>query len=290
MKNLRVIVFSIFFVTACTPSGSNTLTIPASTPTTIANPTATVSPINTIAASITPEEFQIEETRSAVLELLKSNKGCKLPCFLGITPGQTSWNEAHEFLKTFSVQHSNPSGEEDFFYSNYYLPAIDIYGDYDLNLELAVLNGIVYGISVHDFDIPSFQLNNFLLANGKPDEIWVFTNNSSPSGNDNVGFLVSLYYKNQQMLANFGRGQAIIDSEWLNGCIMHSPSLRIWAWDESLNFPETTFNDLDVIQYSWKTISEATQGKIDTDKFYSSFSNPDTEPCFQTPRNIWTEP
>jgi len=287
---LMAIVFLILLITACTPSGRNTLTLPTSIPTTIANPTVTVSPINTIAASITPEEFQIEETRSAVLELLKSNKGCKLPCFLGITPGQTSWNEAHEFLKALSVQHSNPSGEEVFFYSNYYLPATDIHGDYDLNIELDVLNGVVHGISVSDFDMPNFHLNNFLLANGKPDEIWIFTYRSSPSGNDNVGFLASLYYKNQQMLVNYGRGRAIIGDEWLNGCIMYSPSIKIWAWDESLNFPETTFNNLDVIQFNWKTISEATQGELDIEKFYLSFSNPDIEPCFQTPRNIWTEP
>ena len=240
-------------------------------------------------ASVTPEEFQIEETRNAVLELLKNNKGCKLPCFLGITPGQTSWNEAHEFLKTLSVQHSNPSGEEIFFYSDYYLPATDIHGDYDLYIELTVLNGVVHGISVRDFDIPDFHLNNFLITNGKPDEIWIFTNSSSPSGNDKVGFLVSLYYKDQQMLVNYGRGNAITDNEWLNGCIIYSPSLKIWAWTESLNIPETTFNDLDVIQSNWKTISEATQGNLDVEKFFLSFINPDIEPCFQSPRNIWDE-
>lgn len=215
-----------------------------------------------------------------------------MPCFWGIKSGQTPWNDANEFLKRLSVQHSDESAlnENSFFYSNYLLPATDIYGDYDLQLELGVSNGIIYTISVGDFNVPNYYLNEFLRTNGQPDEIWVFTNSVSPTGIDKVGFLVSLYYKEKQMIVTYGRGQAIIGDEWLTGCIMYSPSLKIWTWDKSFKAPETTFNDLDVMRTSWKSISEATQGAFDTDKFYQSFSNSDTEACFQTPKNIWSEP
>lgn len=154
----------------------------------------------------------------------------------------------------------------------------------------SLINDIVQTISISDFDIPNYYLKEFLVANGNPDAIWVFTNSVNPTGIDKIGFLVSLYYKKQQMIVTYGRGQATIGEEWLTGCIMYSPSLRIWAWNESLGIPENAFSNLDVIRMSWKSISEATQGVLDIDKFYQSFSNPNAEPCFQTPKNIWSEP
>jgi hypothetical protein len=42
------------------------------------------------------------QAENFALNLLKTNGGCKLPCWIGITPGKTTWDEAYAFLATFA--------------------------------------------------------------------------------------------------------------------------------------------------------------------------------------------
>jgi hypothetical protein len=255
--------------------------------------TSTANYQNPLKATSTVEFVSLEEqTRAQVLELLKTNNGCTLPCFWGITPGKAKWSEVKESLRVLSSQYSDDSEvtATNFFYSGLYFPAKDIHGPWDLYLNLGINNDVIRTISVSDFDVPNYHLGEFLLENGRPDEIWVFTNSSgSVNSPDQVGFLVSLFYREEQMMAAYGRGKATIDDAWINGCIQYSPALKIWSLDQPLSFPEAAsfFYNTNGIEEGWKEISNATQGEFDVDKFYQTFMDPGVEPCFKTPKDLW---
>jgi hypothetical protein len=79
IKSLCITLILVFLPVACVPA--TTLSPDVTLTSTIES---TVAPTNHIVASVTPG-FNLEEVRARVLELLKNNNGCELPCFWGIS-------------------------------------------------------------------------------------------------------------------------------------------------------------------------------------------------------------
>ncbi len=65
--------------------------------------------------------FSPTEASARLQDLLKTNAGCRLPCWWGITPGKTTWDEAEEYLKTFTTL-STAQGSNELFAIDIYLP------------------------------------------------------------------------------------------------------------------------------------------------------------------------
>ncbi len=89
-------VMSSAVLPTTTPLASVTPLLPTSTPTPTSSPmlpTATPSPTLTpMPPTITPIPTLAASARpTLVREMLKTNGGCELPCWWGITPGQTDW-------------------------------------------------------------------------------------------------------------------------------------------------------------------------------------------------------
>jgi hypothetical protein len=80
--------------TPATSASSATL-VPSPTPTLRPSPTARPTQTPTITPYPTLEP---EEKRTFVLEMLSSNGGCELPCWWGIVPGETGWEEMRAFF------------------------------------------------------------------------------------------------------------------------------------------------------------------------------------------------
>lgn len=59
------------------------------------------TPISATASSSFP--MLTSDLQEQLYKYLKDNRGCELPCLLGITPGKTSWADAKSFLETYSV-------------------------------------------------------------------------------------------------------------------------------------------------------------------------------------------
>src|SRR5262245_28586986 len=73
--------------------------LPTSTPTFTSTPTPTQTPLPTWTPRPTLPPAQAE---ALALDLLTHNADCRLPCWWGFTPGQTSWQVARSFLATFA--------------------------------------------------------------------------------------------------------------------------------------------------------------------------------------------
>lgn len=73
------------------PATATITWIPTRTPS--ATPTITYSPLPTLSP---------EDAYARINELLNSNSNCLLPCWMGIMPGQSTWQDVYEQLTIFS--------------------------------------------------------------------------------------------------------------------------------------------------------------------------------------------
>jgi len=73
-----------------TPAPSST---PTPRPTLTPRPSSTTTPLPTQAPTALPT-LPPAQQQAFVLEMVRTNGGCDLPCWWGITPGETSWDEA----------------------------------------------------------------------------------------------------------------------------------------------------------------------------------------------------
>jgi hypothetical protein len=88
------------------PTATIPLSLTATSELRIVTETASVTPITTATAvppTLTPAPtLTTRQAQEMVLDLLKNNAGCELPCYWGITPGETTWQDALIYLASFS--------------------------------------------------------------------------------------------------------------------------------------------------------------------------------------------
>ncbi|MCZ2122889.1 MAG: hypothetical protein LC108_11565 [Anaerolineales bacterium] len=91
-----LIIISFIFV-AC--QGKSSTLVP------MENITAVSTNTSVIPKKITNTPFStlLPSVQDSLFSILQNNGGCDLPCFLGITPGQTQWIEAKQILEMYST-------------------------------------------------------------------------------------------------------------------------------------------------------------------------------------------
>ncbi|HSO27674.1 MAG TPA: hypothetical protein VLS48_06360, partial [Anaerolineales bacterium] len=81
-------------------------------PTRTHRPTATITVTPTVTKTPTFQpiirtrvtNLDRDQASSLAFELMKTNGGCRLPCWWGLTPVQTDWHEAEAFLASMVVE------------------------------------------------------------------------------------------------------------------------------------------------------------------------------------------
>lgn len=124
-------------------------------------PTHAPTPIPTI----TPTSFSTLESQAKlnyIVEALKTNQSCELPCWWGITPGKTTWDE---MVTSFTARSIRVSGEQEgqldlgiTVENKYVQPTIDVVFQNE--------NGLVKGIDI------STAGYNYVLAQPQYDNVW----------------------------------------------------------------------------------------------------------------------
>ncbi len=166
------------------------------------SPTMTASPTPTSTNTSTPvpptwtplPKLSPEEAQAKVMELIATNGGCKLPCWWGITPGETSWEQARQFLTSFS--------EIDELRENVYIVNYFVEKENGLVVSsfatISTGEGLVQEIEAGVY----YPLDQVLELYGQPDEVRVYVDNQSI---DKLApFVIALYYGEQGFLANYG--------------------------------------------------------------------------------------
>lgn len=291
MKNLCCTLLSALVLAGCTSLAQNT-NVPTMEPVvapftqtataTHISPTLTDAPIP---ATTTPHPtLALSEVSQFIDMLASTDEICLFPCWGGIIPGETNWNDVQSFLESFAkVRRHSPSSPEGFAVD---VPLPDRYPDdlLWLSIFLDEKNTVKY-IRGWRYDLFIDQL---FRRYGKPEEVYLYILGVLPSdGVEEFGFLFS--YNTQGFFLTY------------TGKTPNQPLLNIcpsdlddgpyfWLWDpldnEAMNRivnggPDYYFYG-DWSQY--QEIAIATKGEVTADSFYETYSNPaNANVCFQIP-------
>jgi len=246
---------------------------------------------STFKSNITPEPtLTVEESQKLVQDLLENNAGCRLPCWWGITPGETAWNEARQILLKVS-SYVTPNIEDTTSYST----SAKVYPPYPkdparyIETNYFVENGVVRYMRVYiEGSTPYYHLSKFLENYGVPTEIWIRT--FPQEDMEFQPFLIDMFYQDLGVIVEYGTGHPL---EEVNGNIrncsineMDSPFLHLWSpTTEELSFQEAKkFIDTMSLPEP-KPLFEATG--MDVKTFSETFKNPEANACIETPRELW---
>ncbi len=312
---LSFIVFLISFVgvtilAACVPSLHPSFTetppvllataTPSGTP--IATLTPTINQTSTSTVILTPyPTLSPAEELAKILELLKTNGGCELPCWWGITPGHTSQEEAFTFLEQigFPPIWFDSGG---WYYNIKMLtsPEDAIFIDYEIHLQEKTISYIhmrgtggvshrtlfakIWESSLPEFIIPNYGTPSRVLiwsvsnlacdqspCSKAPYELWLFY--------DKQGFLVrydgTVEYKSTYVFCpTFGEA-GNLDGQKIDIFLKSPQDTRSL---ESLLLPADGFQES-------KNLVDLTGTSLE--EFSGHYQQNDQLFCFSTPRDIW---
>ncbi len=229
-----------------------------------------------------------------IMDLLANNAGCPLPCWWGIVPGETTWAEAYTLLTSLGARISSfgeghavtvsriPSqpGSE----------ATDLSQGYWTNGDIVQLI-VVLGID-HIANIQAYYLGQILRDYGLPSEVWI---NANTRDMDTRPFRLLVVYRE--------RGFALLDVLAYHGFRRHDSQIIGCAANENDPFPmpnlyltdpepnevsEALLQEQIQLWFSdqhFLPLEEATDLTIPL--FYDIFSQTDTDPCLESPIDLW---
>ena len=287
---------------ACQPAPAET---PTPTPEIVLPPTATNPPIPeptktskpTMTPSITSSPIPtLEETEAIAFteNLLKNNNGCDFPCWWGIIPGKTTWEEAKNFLQPFvlKIEDRSNGAQESFLVVAPVSETIRSNGGLPFGVTVNNKDNeqIVQEISIHRGY--QSEISSVLLKYGEPDQIWFWTNGPSIY---NEGYLF-LFYQNQGMAFYYfgdtplwGNGE---NTGYFEVCTNElnklGPSILLWNPSNSKDF--SSIIDDWIFYLSDKNIKELDQiSNLSVHNFYSSIVNgTNTDDfCFESDIEYW---
>ena len=226
-----------------------------------------------------------------LIDLLESNSNCQLPCFWGITPGETRWDSAKDLFSQFDDAIYITGDSKDTFNAEIFIPTTETISIIKLiHIVVYVKENIVEQIKFLDFEWPLYRLSEFLTTHGKPTEVWIDSLRSNLGGPP--PFTLFLFYPKKGFVAFYHVYED--ESEYIGraikACINHSPTLYLWNPQERISFSEfgRLFNQGIVNNYYLLPLEEATG--MDIEEFYELYKNADSPPCFETDRDLWPEP
>jgi hypothetical protein len=262
---------------------------PSATPLPSQNPTITLIPTWTPAPPLARHEAY-----ALVQDLLENNGGCRLPCWWGITPGETDWDTARHFLETFVVQ-IEQGWEEAVIKDGVSIQQAAYYITYEIESGTAISYIFVENSLVREIEFgeagaqQGFRLDQLLTNYGPPNETFIsahrYTNDGSPPP-----FSFILNYAGKHFWADFHLDGKVI-GDYVVGCpqsinprIWVGTAERVWTADALFDY---VFGPAvpGFPRYPVLTLKEATGMDIET--FTTIFANPDNQKCLETPADLW---
>jgi len=273
--------------------------------------TKTAVPVSTEAPFLMTEipTLSLDDAQSKLIELLTNNGGCKLPCFWGINPDKSSFQETMEILVPLSdisqfthfetgIGAIDPEYVEDELIIH---TSVRFLSDPNTNIVSHIaftsraLNKVdggfieVFVSSAYSKLVDYYMLKNILTRYGNPTRVMLSTMARLPSNSVVGGFKILLLYPDQGILVNYTMQMQIV-GENIMGCPSDSSAeFELYASGQSNSF----FDFLEptgwpqIIENTYKPIDEVTA--MTKDDFYQLFSE-QTEECVLTPASLWPIP
>lgn len=245
------------------------------------------TPRTTLAPTLTADR-----ERAFVIEMLETNGGCELPCWWGITPGETGWQIVKNLFDSVGKRTNDvlyPDGTVGHGSRNFEV-SYDGYRDYYLMhafyeragiIQSIQVEGALYGNASEHFaqDWHRYSPDQMLNRHGKPSQVYIQL--VPPIERDAL-----VYYQLWLVYDHFGfyvvyTGPAIYELPIMRVCLRFEEvtniALRLqspWPGGSVLESPELL-----------RTLEEATGMSVEM--FYETFRNPEGDMCLESPANIW---
>lgn len=263
---------------------------PTQTPTITPSITPTWTP--TLKPSLSPmPTLPTEMARAYVLGLLEDNGGCQLPCWWGLTPGETDWDVAEQFLASFSSRmatyRDSPMAQDFYAYSLiYYLPQPQFpsYAGIRLTIRaerIAQVN--ISGIKGAN----AYQIRSMLKRYGQPDSVWIGATTSMMPPDWKSGFHLVLYY-DEGIFASYS-GESLLGGDIIQGCVNELGGVHLLEGRKGLD-ASTVVKELDDFSHilnDTRPLQEVTD--LSVERFYELFSKNTGRVCVFTPAKYWDD-
>lgn len=281
-------------VTLFTPLPSAVLSpgpeLPTSTPEPIAVPATrmfypTWTPRTTLAPTLTADR-----ERAFVIEMLETNGGCELPCWWGITPGETGWQIVKNLFDSVGKRTNDvlyPDGTVGHGSRNFEV-SYDGYRDYYLRhafyeragvIQSIQVEGALYGNASEHFaqDWHRYALDQVLTRYGKPSQVRIHL---FPFDNPYYG--LTLVYDHLGFMVYY-QGLAVRELPLVRACFRFDDvtSIHLTLQSPQSGRPLLGLSELDPS----RPLEEVTGMSVEM--FHETFKNPDSDVCFESPANIW---
>ncbi len=218
------------------------------------------------------------------MDLMANNAGCILPCWWGIIPGKTTWEEMEPFFETFATDISigELRGFPGLNEVNYATPGQPYGGTIVFTTTSHAIENIF--ISSDGTDI-RYQLHQLLSNYGEPDEVWVqgwpFNDAREPY------YALLVVYSKLGIMARYEGNPSPVHPEIQICPQAIGPQLTLWDPDreEREEFVKAQVEHENIVWAApeFRPLEEVTD--LDTRDFYEIMQNYDG--CFETPTHLW---
>lgn len=174
-----------------------------------------------------PADLSAESKRTYILELLRSNNNCEFPCWWGITPEETNYDLAQDFLINLSSSYSKEELITKQILENYFF-SLD-----ENNSEKLIVNTYTRDKNIEYLSVKNINSTNNLFSLAK-----IINNYSEPSEikysiqqtfTDSFTVYLVLIYHDEGFLINYYSTPAQIDENHnLLTCLEQDSVLLFW--------------------------------------------------------------
>jgi hypothetical protein len=279
------------------PTATPTLEAPTDTPTPSPIPSTRVPrPTRPVLAST----MTSDEEYAFVSKMLEDNGGCRLPCWWGFTPGETSWEITKTFFASLGKKFESWSVDGIRNYTVYF----DIPDHHHSHGEFYSVGGggTIEMISIgaippadeggYLYEDPQFvadwkvyMLSQILTNYGQPPQVLLGIDRNTPW----TPFDLLLFYPEKGILVQYS-GPAERGEDTFRVCPHRSKiTLYLWIPEQYAGLEDVpgigsytyAVDDMSLL-HSWE---EATGMSIE--QFHQTFIQPDNQTCLETPAELW---
>ncbi len=257
--------------------------------------TPTLTPMPTLSEQDALETF---------INLIEKDSECNLPCWLGVTPGQTKFEEVENIFSQFgTIAYTDFSSQRAFlrvFFPNFETARHDV-----TTIVIPAENGEISRILVDaaayqeisgpiDYNNPEFQrlwqrylLSGIFARYGTPEKIFLDTTRIVFDTEGPYPFVLWIVYPQQGFLIRYQGVNSKIGAN-IRICPMQS-RIEIKTWDAEESSYEEFIKDDSALASPFslgpQPIEEVTDFSIES--FYEKFRSGVVNTCFETPASIW---
>jgi hypothetical protein len=234
-----------------------------------------------------------------IKEWLITNAGCELPCWWGIEPGRSTWDEVSELLSSIGT-----TAEV------YKLDGTVVHEAKNMHfaedrisnlISFMETQGIVTAITIDSSgynDSPmfksiwmSFSPENIMLKYGEPSRVWIYSISAGHEGEQGptVPYSIWLFYDHLGALIRYD-GQVENEAAYKMCPVFGdqgnlSDYINIYLQSSTAKTPIEALSDVDA--YGKKPLLLEDAAAMNLSDFYGLFTEPGVGPCLETSRDVW---